>query len=70
MNKKRYLLVLNSKSSSNSEIRTNSLFYAWILYMTKYRKQAMVWDTAGWIDQSEYRPWLQCGYPANYPRMR
>lgn len=68
--KKRYLVIPNSRTSSDSEIRTKSLFYAWILYRIKYRKQALVWDTCGWVDQSEYKPWLQCGYPENYPRTR
>lgn len=68
--KKRYLVIPNSGVSSDSEIRTKSLFDAWILYRIKYRKQALVWDTSGWVDQSEYRPWLQCGYPDNYPRTR
>ncbi len=68
--KKRYLVIPNSRMSSGSEIRTKSLFFAWILYRIKFKKQALVWDTTGWVDQSEYRPWLQCGYPSNYPRTR
>lgn len=68
--RKRYLVIPNSKTSSDPEIRTKILFYAWILYRIKYRKQALVWDTYGWVDQSEYRPWLQCGYPANYRRSK
>ncbi|AMW80474.1 hypothetical protein AMD27_16280 (plasmid) [Acinetobacter sp. TGL-Y2] len=66
--KKRYLIIPNFEMSSDLEIRTDSLFHAWILYMIKYKKQAVVWDTAGWIDQSHYRPWLQCGYPADYSK--
>lgn len=68
--KKRYLVIPNSRTSTDSELRTKSLFYAWILYRFKYRKQALVWDTCGWVDQSEYNTWLQCGYPENYPRTR
>ena len=68
--RKRYLVIPNSKTNSDSEIRTNSLLYAWIIYMFKNKKQAVVWDTAGWIDQSHYRPWLQCGYPNDYRKKR
>ncbi|OIH11953.1 hypothetical protein A7M79_00245 [Acinetobacter baumannii] len=70
LRKKRYLVIPNSKTSSDLEIRTKSLFYAWILYRVKYKKKAIVWDAHGWVDQSEYRPWLHCGYPDNYPRIR
>lgn len=68
--KKRYLIIPNSKTGSDLEIRTKSLFFAWILYRVKYKKKAIFWDTHGWVDQSEYRPWLHCGYPVNYPRVR
>jgi hypothetical protein len=55
--KKRYLVIPNSRMSSGSEIRTKSLFFFffWILYRIKFKKQALVWDTTGWVDQSEYR---------------
>ena len=59
--KQRYWLVPNNANEGG--FSTNSLFFAWLTYLLKFKKNAQVWDTAGWIDQSETRPWLQCGYP-------
>lgn len=60
-NKQRYWVVPNNVNENG--FNTNSMFFAWLIYLMKFKKNAQVWDTAGWIDQSETRPWLQCGYP-------
>lgn len=62
-NKQRYWVVPNN--ANEDRFNTNNMFFAWLVYFIKLKKNAQVWDTAGWIDQSETRPWLQCGYPPN-----
>ena len=62
-NKQRYWVVPNN--ANEDRFNTNNMFFAWLVYLIKFKKNAQVWDTAGWIDQSETRPWLQCGYPPN-----
>lgn len=57
----RYWVVLNQ--GHHVAKKTNILLLAWFLYLFKYKKSAVVWDTQGRGDNSISRSWLKTGRP-------